>query len=139
MSVAKTLANLNGKKVIRRITGTHTVETVDKFKAELIGSIEANKENLAKEGLSLEDFKDEGDKFTLGRYFWFKPKMKAVETGVFHLRSADYYFVPEGKEEGVFGSKKGFTYSPELNKVEKPMIMGNKANNGALISFELVD
>lgn len=139
MSVAKTLAKLNGQKVIKCITGVHTVETIEQFKAELLENIELNRENLAKRGLSVADFKDEGDKYTIGTLFWFKPKLKAREIGILNVRSGDYYFVPEGSEEGVYGSKKGFTFSPDLTKVEKPLLADAKANKGGLVSFELVD
>jgi len=138
MSVAKTLINLNGQRVTKRVTGIHTVETLDAFREELKANLALNEAHLAQKGLSADDLKEEDTKFTLGQYFWFKPKLKAEETGVLHVRSKDYFFVPDGTESKVYGDKKGFAYSIDLTKVEKPLLQDVKANKGALVSFELV-
>jgi hypothetical protein len=137
MSVKKALANLNGKRVIKRVTGIPTVETTEDYRLELLAMLEASKDRLEDCGLSIDDFKDEGDKFTLGAHYWLKPKLKAIEYGVLTVRSKDYYFTADGAIEGVYGDKKGLTYSPDLDKVEKPLTMGFSANRGALLSFEL--
>jgi hypothetical protein len=141
MSMSKTFANLNGKKVIKRVTGIHTVETIDQFLAEIKASIEARPdivEKLAAEGLSASDIKDEGNKFTLSQFFWMKPKLKAVEVGVLHVRSKDYYFVPDSDQTAkVHGDKKGATWSVTLDKFEKPINPLHNRNSNGLISFEL--
>ena len=36
MSVAKTLANLNGKRVLKLVTGVHTVESIDEMREDCL-------------------------------------------------------------------------------------------------------
>tara|TARA_R110001583_G_scaffold52147_6_gene162196 strand:+ start:6766 stop:7182 length:417 start_codon:yes stop_codon:yes gene_type:complete len=137
MSVAKTLSNLNGKRVVKRVSGVHTVETLDKMRDEIKAMLELNKDMLAKQNLTPEDLDEDEMKFSIGTAFWMIPKLRAEEFGVLHVRSKDYYFVPEGTDREIYGDKKGFTYSPCLAKLEKPLLMNAKANNNGLVSFEL--
>lgn len=137
MSVAKTLSNLNRKRVIKRVTGVHTVETIDQLREEIKAILDANKDNLAKQNLTPDDLEEDDNKFSIGTAFWLKPKLLAEEVGVLHVRSKDYYFVPEGTNREVFGDKRGLTYSPCLAKLEKPLLMNTKDNKNGLVSFEL--
>lgn len=137
MSVAKTLANLNKKRVIKRVTGIHTVETIDQMREEIKATLDLNKDKLAAQNLTPDDLAEDDVKFFIGTVFWMKPKVRAEEVGVLHVRSKDYYFVPEGTDRKIFGDKKGLTYSPCLSKLEKPLKMDAKANNNGLVSFEL--
>jgi hypothetical protein len=138
MSVEKTLSNLNGKRVVKRVTGVHTVETVDAFRQELVDAIEENKDRLESCGLSIAMFEDDGYKFTLGAHYWLKPKLRAEQYGILTVRSRDYYFTPEGTTDNVYGDKKGLTYNTDLTKVEKPLVLGYGDNRVGLLSFELV-
>lgn len=138
MSVKKTLSNLNGKLVTKKVTGVHTVETTEVFKQELLDAIEENKVRLATSNLSVEDFKDEGDKFTLGKHFWMKPKLVGEQVGILTVRSKDYYFTPEGSTDEVYGDIKGLKANTDLTKVEKSLINGYRPTSGGVISFELI-
>ena len=98
MSVAKTLANLNGKRVLKLVTGVHTVESIDEMREEIKTLLEQNKDKLSMQNLTPEDLEEDDVKFAIGTAFWMKPKLRAKEVGVLHVRSKDYYFVPEGTD-----------------------------------------
>ncbi|URC15326.1 hypothetical protein GD1_202 [Paraglaciecola Antarctic GD virus 1] len=142
MSVRKTLLNLNGKRVVKRITGVYTTSTIDDFRKLLEDTIIENEALFAESNLSIKDFKDEGDKFTFGAHFWMKPKLKAETFGTLYFRSKDYYFVPEGTDDRMFGDLKGIKFSDDFRKFEKDIqVYPSKGlvNQGtvATMSFEL--
>ncbi len=131
-SVAAYLRQMNNHAVIMRVTGTYTVGDIDMMRKNLKDLLRQN--NIPEEQLAEDELK-----FFIkeGTQFWMKPKLPAEQRGTLKVRSKDYLFIPDGKDESeaLYGSKKGLTYYPDEVKVEKPI--NPNPRSGGLISYEL--
>lgn len=133
-SVAAYLRAMNNKPVIMRVSGIPTVEDIDTMRSELKALLLKN--NIPDDRLDEDDVK-----FFVkgGTQFWMKPKLKREQRGTLKVRSKDYLFIPDGKDESqaLYGQKKGLLYSPDQIKVEK--VANPNPNIGGLISYEIAD
>ena len=131
-SVASHLRALNGKRVVKRVSGVLTVDQIPFQREQILKLLKDN--NIPAEKLIEDD-----NKFSVegGTNFWIKPKFKKVEYGILTVRSKNYIFNSEETGQDSYGEKKGMTYSPDSIKVEKPLNFSHKI--GGLISFELAE
>jgi len=131
-SVAKYLRAMNGQAVIMRVTGIRTVEDIDTMRDQL-------KSLLADNDVPAEQLVEDEIKFFIkdGNQFWMKPKLHREQRGILKVRSKDYLFIADGKDESqaLYGDKKGMTYYPDQVKVEK--VINPDPRKGGLISYEL--
>lgn len=95
-------AAANGKRVEKRVTGVLTIEAWPEWLAGTIA-------HLIDQGAKPEDIvtDDKGLRIKSSGQFVMRPKFRALETGVFTARSADYHFLPDGTQNPVYGDKKG--------------------------------
>lgn len=131
-SVAAYLRQMDNQTVIMRVSGIPTVEDMDEVRNNL-------KQLLRDNGIAPERLKEDDVKFYVegATHFWMKPKLHKMRTGKLKVRSKDYIFIPDGEpeEKGLYGNKKGLTFSPDQVKVEK--VANPNPRIGGLISYEL--
>lgn len=131
-SVAAYLRKMNNQRVVLRVSGARTIEDIDDMRDEL-------KALLAKNNIPLDKLGESDTTFFIkdGVNFWKKPPLRREQFGTLKVRSRDYIFIPDGKDEseGMVGNKKGLTYAPDAVKVEK--VLNPNPRIGGLISYEL--
>lgn len=90
----------NGKRVTRTAEGMATAETWEASKAE------ATRQLLA-QGCPADKIEERDGALHWPGGFLLKPKYNGTVAGVFHVRSADYTFTPDGHARPIYGEKKG--------------------------------
>lgn len=85
---------LQGKRVIRTVSGLLTVEQIPQMREELLALLSSN--NIPQEQLAEDDLK-----FFIkdGNQYWMKPKLRGHAAGTLSFRSRDYLFLDEARGE----------------------------------------